>query len=388
MKILYVITKSNWGGAQRHIFDLATAMKERGHVPVVALGGDGILRKKLEDSGIKTHAISKLGRDVALTKDAGSFREIFSVIRREKPDVLHLHSPKAAGLGALAGRLLRVKKIIYTVHGWAFNEDRPFYQKAFIAKLSWFTMLLSHKVILLSEHEHKQTKAIFPFVKNKLIVIPLGMRAPTFMSVDGAKQTLAKHVQSGTDSGSTSPVMNFAEFNKKIILGTIAELHPNKGLTYLIDALARVCDEKTDVISIIIGDGDLLPELHMRIKEKGLEGRVFLAGYMENASQYLKAFSMFVLPSTKEGLPYVILEAGSASLPVVTTTVGGIPEIIEDMKSGVLIQPKNSGELAHAISYVIEHHALAKQYGANLREVVSVKFSIEKMLSAIEILYK
>ena len=376
MKILYVITKSNWGGAQRHIFDLATAMKARGDVPVVALGGDGLLRKKLEDSGIKTHAISTLGRDVALTKDAGSFREIFSIIRREKPDILHLHSPKAAGLGALAGRLLGIKNIIYTVHGWAFNEDRPFYQKAFIAKLSWFTMMLSHKIILLSDHELKQTRALFPFVKNKLTLIPLGMRAPTFMSVDGAKQTLAKHI--GID---------FAEFNKKIVIGTIAELHPNKGLNYLIDAFARVCDGRTDIISIIIGDGDLLSELHMQIKEKGLEGRVFLAGYMENASQYLKAFSMFVLPSVKEGLPYVILEAGSASLPVVATTVGGIPEIIEDMKSGVLIQPKNSSELAHAISYIIEHHNLAKQYGNSLHEVISQKFSIEKMLKAVEEIY-
>ena len=123
MKILYAITKSNWGGAQRHLFDLATKMKERGHTPVVALGGDGILRKKLEDTGIKTYTIAKLSRDIALSKDAGSFKELFSVIKREKPDVLHLHSPKAAGLGALAGKLLRVKKIVYTVHGWTFNEE-------------------------------------------------------------------------------------------------------------------------------------------------------------------------------------------------------------------------------------------------------------------------
>ena len=123
MKILYVITKSNWGGAQKHVFDLATAMKDAGHTPVVALGGDGILRQKLEDIGIKTYAISTLGRNIAITKDAGSFHEVFSVIRREKPNVLHVHSPKAAGIGALAGRLLGVKKIIYTVHGWAFNVN-------------------------------------------------------------------------------------------------------------------------------------------------------------------------------------------------------------------------------------------------------------------------
>ena len=116
--------------------------------------------------------------------------------------------------------------------------------------------------------------------------------------------------------------------------------------------------------------------------------RIFLAGYMTDASQYLKAFNIFVLPSIKEGLPYVILEAGSASLPVVATTIGGIPEMIEDMKSGVLVQPKDSGELAHAISYMIEHPILARQYGAALKETVAQKFSLEKMVSAIGEIYK
>ena len=371
MKILYVITKSNWGGAQRHVYDLAVAMKSRGNTVVVALGGNGILREKLEDIGLKTYAINKLGRDVSVVQDTGSFREIFITIKHEKPDVIHLHSPKAAGLGAIAGRLLGVKKIIYTVHGWSFNENRPLYQKCAIMLASWITMLCVHKVVLLSEHERKQAER-FPWTKDKLCVIPLGIKAPIFMSVDGAKQTLAKKLN-----------MNFGEFKRKTVIGTIAELHKNKGLKYLIEALKNVCSSHQEVISVIIGDGDLLTELHMEIKKAGLEGKVFLAGYMENASQYLKAFHIFALPSIKEGLPYVILEAGSASLPVVATTVGGIPEIIDDMKSGVLVQSKDPSELAHAISYMIEHPVLARQYGAALRENVSSKFELEKMIASI-----
>ncbi|MEI6397015.1 MAG: glycosyltransferase family 4 protein [Candidatus Taylorbacteria bacterium] len=375
MKILYIITKSNWGGAQRHVYDLAVAAKTQGETVIVALGGNGILRQKLEDIGIKTYVINKLGRDIAITKDAGSFREIFSVIRHEKPDVMHLHSPKAAGLGAIAGRLLRVKKIIYTVHGWTWNEDRPIYQKLLIALVSWFTMILVHKVILLSEYERKQAEH-FPWVKNKLSVIPVGIKTPIFMSVEGTKQTLAKHIG-----------MDLTEFKKKIVVGTIAELHPNKGLEYLIEAMKDVVSSNSGVISIIIGDGDISADLHMQIKSAGLEGRIFLAGYMADASQYLKAFSVFVLPSLKEGLPYAILEAGSASLPVISTTVGGIPEMIDDMKSGVLVQPKDSGELAHAISYMIEHPLLARQYGSTLRENVIQKFSLEKTLGKVISLY-
>ena len=97
MKILYVITKSNWGGAQRNVFDLATHMKASGHEVSVALGGEGILQKKLESAGIFTHPIESLERDISFKKDFHSFKKIYCIIRERKPDVIHLHSPKASG---------------------------------------------------------------------------------------------------------------------------------------------------------------------------------------------------------------------------------------------------------------------------------------------------
>ena len=375
MKVLYLITKSNWGGAQRHVYDLAVAMKKRGHEVSVALGGDGILRTRLEDAGIFTHSISSLGRDISTAKDAGSLKEIFAIIRHCRPDILHLHSPKAAGLGAFAGRILRVPSIIYTVHGWTFNESRPLHQRALIALFSWLTIILSHKVVLLSEWEYSQTVR-FPWVAHKLKLIPLGVTPPTFISVDGARTALARLIN-----------IEPASMSKKMIIGTIAELHPNKGLGYLVEAMSVISRQHPQVICLIIGDGQDKDKLRSLIDEHGLGDRVMLVGYLEHASDYLKAFSFFVLPSIKEGLPYTVLEAGCASLPVVATTVGGIPEIIDDMTSGILIPPKNPRELSHAISFLIEHPTERKKYGAALRERVLSKFSLEKMLTAIDSLY-
>lgn len=375
MKILYLITKSNWGGAQRHVFDLAVSMRDKGHDVAVALGGDGTLRTRLEAAGIYTHSIAALGRDISVGKDAGSLKEIFSVIRHRRPDILHTHSPKAAGLGSFAGRVLGVKSIIQTVHGWPFNENRPFHQKLTIIFFSWLTMMFSHCTVLLSEKEYGQALN-FPWVKQKISLVPLGIKTPVFLSVDGAKQSIAKHIG-----------LSYPEYNKKTVIGTIAELHPNKGLTYLVSAFAQVVQQYPQTILIIIGDGDNLAKLHLLIKEHKLEQSVFLAGYLDNAAEYLKSFNVFVLPSLKEGLPYAILEAGSASLPVVATTVGGIPEIIEDMKSGVLVQPKNIRELAHAMSFMIEHPDERRRYGAALKERVTKEFSVEKMISLVTELY-
>ena len=375
MKIVYIITKSNWGGAQRHVFDLATVMKEKGHDVWVALGGNGLLKEKLGMANIYTLPIAGLGRDIDPGKDVGSFKEIYSIVKSKRPDIVHLHSPKAAGLGSLAGRLLRVPKIITTVHGWTFNEDRPWYERVAIIFFSWLTMVLSHTTVLLSEREYAQA-ARFPFVKNKIKLIPLGIHPPTFMSVDGAKQLIAKRI--GMDVG---------EFNKKTVLVTNAELHPNKGLPYLVEAMTDVSSQHPEVISVIVSDGQEKERLQSLIKEKNLSSYVFLAGYIDNATEYLKAFNIFVLPSIKEGLPYAILEAGSASLPVVATSVGGIPEIIDDMKSGILVQPKNARELGHALSFMIEHPEERKKYGVALKEKISTKFALDRMLWLIEGLY-
>jgi len=375
MSILYIITKSVWGGAQRHVFDLATAMKKKGHEVNVALGGDGPLRTRLENASIFTHSINALDRDISATKDTSSFKEIFHIIKNKKPDILHLHSPKAAGLGAMAGRLLGIKKIIFTVHGWTFNEDRPIAERAMIAFFSWLTMLLCHRVILLSEHEYNQALH-FPFIKNKLGLVRPGIQPLTFVSVDGAKQAIASKLG-----------LNRVDFEKKTVITTIAELHPNKGLGFLIQAMEIAVQEHPKAMCVIIGGGQEESKLRNTIKDKKLEQKIFLTGNIDSVAEYLKAFTIFVLPSLKEGLPYVLLEAGLASLPVIATNVGGIPEIIEDMHSGIMVQSKNPRELAHAISFMIEQPDSRRAYGAALKQRVLERFSFSRMIKEMESVY-
>ncbi len=367
MKILYIITKSNWGGAQRHVFDLATHAKKNGQDVVVALGGEGMLRDRLREAGIPTRSIQEMWRDINVSKDASSLWKIFKIIREEKPDILHLHSPKAAGLGSFSGRLLGIKKIIYTVHGFAFNEERPLYQKFFISFFSWLTMLFSTHVITLYEKETKQAKR-FPWVSHKVRMIYPGIAAPTFFAASSAQHVLQARTT--------------ISFAKKVLIGTIAELHPNKGFTYMFDALEGLISLNPSFVFFVIGDGDQRAELEALIIKKKLENHVVLAGQIPNAAEYLKAFSIFLLPSVKEGLPYVLLEAGYAGLSVIATTVGGIPEVIEDMHSGVLIQPKKSGEILHSLQFLIEHKNIQREHARNLQEKVRAKFNIERMLTS------
>jgi glycosyltransferase involved in cell wall biosynthesis len=367
VKILYLITKSNWGGAQRHVFDLAVAAKKNNQEAVVALGGEGILRERLREEGVTTRPIGKLGRDVSVAADSASLFEIFKIIREIKPDILHLHSPKAAGLGSFAGKLLGVKKIIYTVHGWAFNEDRTFFQKVPIVFFSWLTMLFCTQVILLSEKEMSQT-LLFPWVKEKLRMVRNGINPPKFYATSSAQQFFQTKV--------SEPL------SKKFVIGTIAELHPNKGLIHAINAFEKLMNSNSSFVFFIIGEGEQRAELEELIKQKKLEQHVILLGYVPHAAEYLRGLNLFLLPSVKEALPYCLIEAGFAGIPVVATTVGGIPELISDMESGILIQPKKSDEICHAIQFLIEHKNIQREYARNFQERVKNLYNLDQMIQA------
>src|SRR3989344_2699239 len=146
-KILFLITKATWGGAQRYVYDLATNVPQADFEPIVAFGQSGRLTSMLAEKGIGAHQIPALGRDIAIVSDISSFFQILICLWREKPDVVHLNSSKAAALGAIAARIAGVQKIIFTVHGWPFNEKRGEFARMTIFLVSRLPASLGHEVV-------------------------------------------------------------------------------------------------------------------------------------------------------------------------------------------------------------------------------------------------
>ncbi|MDO8561829.1 MAG: glycosyltransferase [bacterium] len=300
-KVLFLITKATWGGAQRYVYDLATHLDRNKFQPLVAYGTAGKLSADLQKAGIKTYAIRSLDRDVALVSDGASFFQIIRCIKDVRPDVLHLNSSKAAALGALAARLGGIQRIIFTVHGWPFKENRHLLFLAFVYLASWFTAALSHSVIVVSKTDEEIGRRMW-FVGKKIRYIPNGIEAPQFLSREDASAALSIR--------STFP---------RIV--TIAELTPNKGIRYAIEAIALLKKRGTDVSYFVIGDGEERKILETLVQENGVADRVQFLGLVPDAANYLKAFDIFLLPSVKEGMPYVLLEAAAAGLPMVATDV-------------------------------------------------------------------
>lgn len=351
MKIIYGITKSNFGGAQRYVFDLATEAKKAEHDVSVICGAGGVLVEKLREKGIRVIEISGMKRDISLVDEFRSLYFIFRTLFEERPDVFHTNSSKMGGIGNLAARLAGVKKIIFTAHAWAFNEPRPKWQKLPIKFLTWVTILLSHKTICVSEKSKKDMHK-WPFIKQKLRVIHNGIAEFNLVPRD----------------------------NNAFTVGTLSELHQVKGLDILLKAWNKFNKKHHEAKLVIMGEGEERENLEMLVEELGISNSVTFKGYVEKAKQYLSNFDIFVLPSRSENLPYAVLEAGFASLPVIATSVGGVPEIIEPSINGALIQPEDSEALFSTLILLTEDKNLRKRLGENLKQIVLKDFSLEKMV--------
>lgn len=301
--VLFLITKATWGGAQRYVFDLATHLPKSDFGVAVAYGQKGKLASDLIAATIETHALPSLARDVATISDVKSFFEILRCIRAVKPDIIHLNSSKAAAIGALTARLAGVPRIIFTVHGWPFNEHRNVIARLLIWKISWLTAVLAHKVITVSDFDLRTAQKM-PFVGNKAVRIYNGI---DLLMQFGTGENIRAAFPAGV-----------------AITGTIGELNKNKNQIALIEQAKN----DPNMYVAIVGDGELRAELESRIKESALEDRVILFGFIP-AHEALKGFDVFALPSLKEGLPYVLLEAKLAGLPIVANRVGGVGEILD-----------------------------------------------------------
>lgn len=302
-KILFAITKSNWGGAQRYVYDLATALPRDQFEVSVAFGQPGLLATKLDAARVTTYPILGLQRDVSVIADVKSFFELLRLFQTKKFDVVHLNSSKAAGIGALAARLAGVPRIIFTVHGWPFGGQRNLFHRSLMYLFSWLTAFFSHKVIVVSNYDFSVAKKM-PFIGHKTTRIYNGINMHFPLgSGDVVRHSFPKNAN---------------------ITGTVGELTRNKNQISLIEGARR----NPDMYIAIVGEGEDYLYLMKKIEEYGLKTRVKLFGFMP-AIEVLRGFDVFALPSIKEGLPYVLLEAKAAGLPIVANRVGGVGEILD-----------------------------------------------------------
>ena len=385
VKILYIITQSEMGGAQRYVFDLATNLNKSQYDIYIAHGGsDKGIFDSIEAENLTIHSIKHLIRSISPINDIKAYFELKNLIKSIHPDIVHLNSSKVGILGSMTAKACKVPKIIYTAHGFVFNEPLYPVVKWIYKQAELFNAKRVDRIIAVSEYD-KQTGIKAGISDSKLIAIHNGInpnidfltKKDALVSLREGSSTLQATKQSHgyrNEHGIAASVVSTLLPRNDKIIGCIANFYRTKGLDILIDAMAKV-----DAHLFIIGDGQLRENLEAQIQKHDLQDKITLPGQIPNASQYLKAFDLFVLPSRKEGLSYTLLEAQAAQIRIVATKVGGTPEIIQDNVNGYLAESNNADDLANKINLAIK-----KPLASNLAN----DFTLEKMLEKTQAMYQ
>ncbi len=372
--ILYLITQSELGGASTYVFDLNKKLKNDFNI-IVGFGEQGEkgeLAKKLKDEKIEYYIIPHLKRSISPINDLIALFEIKKLIKKIRPDTIHLNSSKISILGSLAAKLIvksQKSKVVYTAHGWVFNEPLPVWKKSFYEIAERLTAKFKDKIICVSEFDRQTAlkKKIAP--EKKLITIHNGIQKINFLNKEEARKKL------NLDTS-------------KFTIGTIGNFYKTKGYEYLVEAITLLNNQGLDFQVAIIGKaGPEKEAIKSLIKQCGLQNKITIFS-LDTAAEYLKAFDIYVCSSVKEGLSYTIIEAMQAGLPIIATKVGGNPELIKNNENGLIIESKNPNQIAEAIIKLINNVNLSEKLGNKSKEIAEAEFTLEKMIEKTRKIYR
>jgi glycosyltransferase involved in cell wall biosynthesis len=376
-KILYIITKADVGGAQKYVNDLTQHLDKNQFDAKILYGGKDI--KWLSN---------KIRPWVLFLNDWLAIIELIKIFKEERPDVIHLNSSKAGVVGAIAAAIANVRpttnnrqriRMIFTAHGWVFNPtnalSRPVrWLYIFLHK---FAALFQNTIICVSEYDYHLALRHHIAPKEKLVTIHNGIDPDIkFLSKKTAREKIAQKLNLRPTTYDLRP--------DSLWIGSLGRLVKEKNYETFVAAASLI----PNAHFFIIGSGDQKEKIQSRISSAKLENRFFIIDPTGNDAIYLKAFDMFVMTSIKEGLPYVLLEAMAAELPIVVTDAGGIPEMIKNHENGLMVTQRNPEMLAKALQGLIENKNIARELTKNARHIVQTKFSLEEMVRKTERVYK
>jgi len=314
MKILIVITRGNVGGATNFVFWLVKGLKEKGIEVKVGFGEGEYLKEKLEKEKIEFVNFKWLKRTHNPLSNLFFIFEIKKFLDKEKFDICHFNSTNAL-FGAIGVKISKSKpKTVFTVHGLSIL-DTNYKKNLWLKPVYWLTFKLlfffTDVPVFVSKNNLEIAKKI-KLIKNG-IVIHNGIPEPEFLEREIARKFLEEKIK--------------IDLKDKFLIGSIGRLDYQKNYEFLINVFSEILKIKPETIAIIIGEGSEREKLEKLIKKENLKQKIFLIGELKDASKYLKAFDLFILPSRYEGLSITLIESLFAQVPILASDVGGNKEI-------------------------------------------------------------
>lgn len=384
-KVVHIITRLDRGGSAQNTLLTVLGQDRSRFEPVVIAGragrwddqgGDQATeenRRRLEAAGVRRHFIPALTREVHPVKDVIALIRLIGLLRREQPAIVHTHTSKAGVLGRLAAWLAGVPVVVHTPHGHVFygHFGRP---------VSWAFLQIERmlakgttRLIALTEAEREEHLARGVGRADRFSAIPSGIDLERFRRMAGMAGRRPQGITCPPDA---------------LVVGSVGWLTEVKGHRFLIEAFAGLKSDHPRLRLVIVGSGGLRDELAVLAARLGVGDSVQLPGERHDVPDCLAAMDIFVLPSLNEGMGRALIEAMAAGRPVIASRVGGVPAIVEDRRTGLLVPPGDPAALVAAIDELLRRPDWAKELGEAAGKSIGERFGVPAMVRAVEALYE
>lgn len=374
VRIMRIIARLNIGGPAIHVTLLTEKMRPPDYESVLVCGNiednEGDMAYFAESRGVKPIIIPNLGRSLNPLHDVKTIWQLYRLMRDLQPHVVHTHTAKAGFVGRVAARLAGVPVIVHTFHGHVFQGYfNPTLTRVFI-QLERVTARMSDTVITLTEGLRRELTDVYRVTrKGRITVLPLGLDLEAFARVPRKQGDFRRRFNLSPDAP---------------LVGIVGRIVPIKNHQLFLQAALKVKQRLPDACFVVVGDGELRAELEAEAARLGLTDCVKFTGWVRDVAPVYSDLDVLVISSRNEGTPVSVIEALSARCPVVTTAVGGLPDLLDQGALGALVPSDDADALAAAIITTLE----TPPDTAHAQHLMLDRYGIDRLVKDLDGLYR
>lgn len=359
----YVIPELKTGGTEKQVVLLASGLRRRGFdAQILCLFQKGPLAALAEEKKVPVSSL-----ELPYGWNFKTFRSLYSWVKSARPAILHSFLFGFDFFAACPARLAGVRAVFSSRRGRALSH----WSKDKHRKIEKLGNGFVNRIVCNSREGARWVLENEKVSPAKVVVIPNGIEPELF----------------GNFQPDPALRREFGIPEKAPLVGTVANFSPEKGYEILLEAAELVLQARPDTWFLFVGGGPLIEVMKARARALERGRQIIFAGTREDTARILASLDLFVLASFLEGCPNALLEAMAMGKPVIACETGGIPELVESGKDGLLVSPRNFAQLAEAILTLLANPAKGRAFGEAARTKVRENFSLERMLDQYERLY-
>ena len=362
--LVHVAESTGWAGGERYLLALATELDRKRFTLSVIVPDDGPLVDRLHALDVETWRVPLNARLVS----PGAFVALVRALQSLRPGIVQSHGARSNVYTRLAARCAGVPIVLSTVHNSLFDYEVGGWRRSLYVLAERLTSPLANRIVSVSQAIARDLVERYRIDAARTVVVHNGIDAWAF--------------RPARDRGAVRAELRVPAGRRVVVMA--GRMTPQKGWDVLLEAAARLASVRDDIFWLLVGDGPLRPALTRRAGELGV--RACFVGARADIADMLGCADVVVLASRSEGLPFTLLEAMALGKPVVATRVGGVPEVVEDGRSGRLVTREDPAALASAVAAVLDAPDAAAM-GAHGRARVESAFTLHAMVRGLERVY-